>query len=774
MNSIQSIYDKVLSGVYPDSDDEQFINGRSMQILYQDALLPDELNDLKLILDLSNVLYNNTDRTRLPLEDGIYDLLVVAYERYHPYEVRGTPVQFNQVNESTDNNLINPIAFVDRDFVNDSLFINDEVLSKRPPHNSAVYESYVPIDTDRVIKKANVNVPHKYPKLVGTLDKCKFVLLSQAVEKGVANEPNVKIFERDFLGKHIQQGIINPNMPIDLVLELKYDGISVEADVTNKILSARTRGDTDADVAADLTPILGGFTFLNCPEIPKEEAFGMKFEAIITKDNLQRLCELRGISYVNCRVAMIGLAGASDAYKYRNFITLIPLETSLDIDRETELEFMNRYFNMGEYNRHAIIHANNYNEALFMVYKFVEEAERIRPIMPYMYDGVVVSYLDPSIKKILGREGAVNKYSIAIKFNPLKKQTVFLGYTYTVGMNGVITPMLHYNPVEFFGSIHTKSSGHSYSRFKELNLKKGDIIDLEYTNDVMPYATKANCAENDQNTNPYEEFPTVCPSCGTPLEFVSDKTAVCTNFSCPERVYNRASNMMKVLGIKDFAGERLKSLNIISLYDLANINPELAENVLGPVNGSKLLMRIHELLYSGMTYDYTLISSLGFSNISTVTWKKILKHISIHELLVAFDSSDMSSIENRMLNIKSIGPATVSIIKTEIPYFAKDLAFIGTLISNGYVKSYTGIEDNRPKVRFTGVRDQELEERLNQIGFDADGKASVTKDTRILIVPYEGFTSTKTNKVDNSKCLIVTVDDIKANPKQYYDAVMEM
>ena len=36
--------------------------------------------------------------------------------------------------------------------------------------------------------------------------------------------------------------------------------------------------------------------------------------------------------------------------------------------------------------------------------------------------------------------------------------------------------MIHYNPVEFYGTIHTKSSGHSYERFNNLGLRLGDII----------------------------------------------------------------------------------------------------------------------------------------------------------------------------------------------------------------------------------------------------------------------------------------------------------
>ena len=114
--------------------------------------------------------------------------------------------------------------------------------------------------SNNTISKRLRTSAHKYPSLVGTLDKVKFTLDSEAMAKGVYDSPNVAIFERDFLAKHVREGIVNPH-DITLVLELKYDGVSVEADVTDHILSARSRGDANNDIAADLTPILGGYKF---------------------------------------------------------------------------------------------------------------------------------------------------------------------------------------------------------------------------------------------------------------------------------------------------------------------------------------------------------------------------------------------------------------------------------------------------------------------------------------------------------------------------------
>ena len=69
--------------------------------------------------------------------------------------------------------------------------------------------------------------------------------------------------------------------------------------------------------------------------------------------------------------------------------------------------------------------------------------------------------------------------------------------------------MIHYDPVEFYGTIHTKSSGHSYARFNELALHKGDIISVEYVNDVMPYVSRPINDFNLDNEKivPLEVFP---------------------------------------------------------------------------------------------------------------------------------------------------------------------------------------------------------------------------------------------------------------------------
>lgn len=759
MEYLQQVLNRLMnadiSGVTPEFI--VFCGNEALRILNKKERLNEyDIACMELLIQISQILYNNTDRSLLALDDGVYDLLLERDKEYNnKVQVGAPPIEFRSDGEIIANkgDIIKPMIFMDdpEGYMNNELFYED--IGYPTPYYPELSDLDIDRNSGHMVTKKNLSVPHKYPKLVGTLDKCKFTLNKEARDRGVFDDRDVKIFERDFLGKHLQMGLFGPNDIIELDLELKYDGISVEADVSDHIISARSRGDTDADLAADLTPILGGYKFPFCPKV--NESFGMKFEAIITHQNLEKLSMLRDKTYKNARNAIIGLFGALDAYDYRDLITLVPLATSIeDMDRATEIEFMNKYYHSGEMLRYKIVRGT-YNQVLYMVYKFVKEAEALRPIMPFMYDGVVINYTDPNIIAALGRENSVNKYSMAIKFNPMVRQAIFTGYTFTIGQNGVVTPMLHYTPVEFYGGIHTKSTGHSYARFKQLNLAIGDAVQLEYTNDVMPYLTRCENQPSWGAHNPPVEFPTNCPCCGSPLTF-TDKSAICINMDCPERNLSKVTNMMKKLNLKDFSTESLRALNIVSLDELLNITPDRLA-VLGDANSQKFMERVNELKTKPI-YDYQIVGSLGFSNVAVEGWKKILSKISLESII---NSTEEDLIQN-LVSIKGIGMNTAQTIVAELPYFFKDLLAIKDMPN---VVRTIGMTSNK-SIRFTGVRDQELCNYLNSIGYDANGNAGVTRQTDILIVPYDGYTSTKTSKV-GPNTIIVGIDSFKANMDKY-------
>lgn len=759
-NILNQLLSQNLSCLNPENI--RIVSEESMRIINKENLDEYDVENAGMIISISQIVYNNTDKEILFLDDGVYDLLLEKYKNYNiNFQVGAPVIKFDQYGDTINQQEKELMSFVSSDpqkFIDNSLFYQD--LSKSPAIDINILNDSIVRNSGKVISKRNINVPHKYPKLVGSLDKCKFVLNKEAADRGVFDDENVKIFERDFLGKHLQMGLINMDTPFELIAELKYDGVSVEADVTDKILSARSRGDANEDIAADLTDILGGYKFPYAVPLSESEAFGIKFEAIIEYRNLQKMSELRGKNYKNSRNGIIGLLGSSDAYDYRDLITLIPLATSIkDIDRVDEINFLNKYYNSGEYLRYAVLRGT-YVDILFQVYKFVHEAEAMRNMLPFMYDGVVISYRDKNIINALGRENSINKYSVAIKFNPLIREAVFTGYSYTIGQDGIITPMIHYTPVEFYGTIHSKSSGHSYRRFQELNLAVGDIVQIEYTNDVMPYVTKSNTTIIN-NPNPPEQFPIVCPYCGSKIVFhESGKSAYCPNINCPERIICRIANMMDKLNIKDFGEETFRVLGTKSLTELLNYDLNTLQSFgLGPIVSEKLLDRINGLKQNSI-YDYKIIGSLGFSGIAIETWKKILKNIDIADIVYKTNEE----LYNELVSIKGIGQIIANIIISERQYFSADLF---TILNMENIIRSKGIINTGKIIRYSGCRpDDELSLYLESKGCDSNGNASVTKSTDILVVPYIGYNSSKVQKISENT-IIVDMAEFRKNVDKY-------
>lgn len=648
--------------------------------------------------------------------------MLVIYKKYDPnYQVGAEPIMFS---EKPQNEIIDEkVMCVSVDDMDSKLYMED--IWKQHTSINMARPRNMCFRVRPPISKRLINTQHKYPELVGTLDKCKFVLNNDAIEKEVFDKPSVQVFERDFIHKCLNDKVISPNEVFEMVGELKYDGVSVEAEVCgDTIISALSRGDTADNVATDLTPILGGYRFPFAGNVPNDLTFGMKFEAVITKYNLEKLGQIRGKTYKNCRNAIIGLFGASDAYKFIDYITLIPLATSLDIGRIDELKFLNHYYNSGEYNRFVIM-KGNYQEILFHVKQFTESAENIRSILPYMIDGVVISFIDPMKKKILGRVNSVNKYSIAIKFNPRKVRTTFLGYTYSIGKSGEVVPMVHFKPCEFIGGIHTKQTIHSYERFKNLDLTVGEQIDIEYVNDVISYVTKPDTEFNRNFKKNPEKFIEYCPFCGSKIVISeSGKSAKCPNVNCHERKIMRMIDMLDRLGFKDFAEESVRAIDLTSFKQLMTELTQEKLSILGPNTSILFLAHVNRLAHNPIE-DYKIMSALSFDGMANEKWKLILKYFTINEL---FSLSD-DDIYDKLTSISGIGPKVVKAIIDGKNNYHDDIEFI--INTFNIINSKGQVE--RPKVAFTGFRDTEFTKLLIDNGFDASDDYKVTKSLSALI-----------------------------------------
>lgn len=735
-----------------DTDFCQMMSVMTTQLLTDFNWGPNEIVLADAILRYSNIAYNCTDNEVLPLDDGLYDQLLEIYKKYNPnYQVGYKPSPIQQSNQSqydseTDLKVM-CVALTDEE--RDSKLFIEDILDQHTPISYAIDAQVMDLKRDPISKRL-INTTHKYPELVGTLDKCKFVLNNDAVNAGVYDKPSVAIFERDFIQKCLQNGIIGVGEKFEMVSELKYDGVSVEAEVCgDRIVSALSRGDTGDNIATDLTPIFGGYKFPHAESVRKDVTFGIKFEAVITKYNLDKMSRLRGKSYKNCRNAIIGLLGSSDAFNFVQFITLIPLASSLELDRISELKFLNAYYNSGEYNRYVTMQGD-YQQILFQVKQFTESAEMARSILPYMIDGVVISFTNPDKIKALGRVNSVNKYSMAIKFNPKKVRTIFLNYTYNIGKTGEVIPMVHFKPCEFIGAIHEKQTIHSYQRFKDLNLAKGDQIDVEYVNDVISYVTKPDNEFNRRNRNKPEEFIKICPFCGSEI-FISPtgKSARCPNPDCHERKIMRMVDMMDKLGFKDFSESWVRTLDITSFRQLMTAFTFDNTRQYGELTASYFIQAIQDVKNTPI-YDYRIMAAMNFGSIADETWKIILTKISIRDLLIQTPEWLKESIRG----LHGIGPMTVNTVTEGAQYYKEDIECALSMLHIIESRSVP----KKPRVAITGFRDEAFINLINGHGFDCSDSYSVTKNTVALIADSVESTSSKAQKARQYEIPIFTKD----------------
>jgi len=219
------------------------------------------------------------------------------------------------------------------------------------------------------------------------------------------------------------------------------------------------------------------------------------------------------------------------------------------------------------------------------------------------------------------------------------------------------------------------------------------------------------------------------------------------------------SNMLQKLNLKGFADSTIKELGVYSFKDLFTLSEEQLQ-IIGPTNAFNFFQAMNTLKTTPI-YDYQIIGALGFTSIAAKTWKLIFNEFTIKEI---FDSIQFEKSHAFILlsNIKGIGEATARTIIEEYPLFEKDIDFI---IREFNILDSKGQEE-RIQIRFTGCRPRDLADKLQSMGFDADCDGSVTKKTKILVVPYETFQSTKISKAPE-ECLIIPVDKLQENFDKY-------
>ena len=177
----------------------------------------------------------------------------------------------------------------------------------------------------------------------------------------------------------------------------------------------------------------------------------------------------------------------------------------------------------------------------------------------YPIDGLVGSFDDVAYGLGLGSTGHHPKHSLAFKFYQDRNETVLRDIEWSTNRTGQVNPVAIFDPVEIDGTTVSRASLNNVSIVKELELGLGDTITVIKANQIIPMVT-----DNLTRSGGYV-FPTVCGSCGKPLELRCDngrEMLYCVNPGCPairldQIAYFVSRDAMNIMGLSQ---ERLKML----------------------------------------------------------------------------------------------------------------------------------------------------------------------------------------------------------------------
>ena len=170
-------------------DNNQVIQSSIMEILnIPDKDIKDNPSDLQDLVDLitiGNITYNYSDSDVLPIDDGMYDLLVVKLQRvdYDKFTPGSIPVDIAKINSTykakidKDDKIVKPFTIMaddDRRKLDESLYPSILNYTKPFDSRSYLYKPFYVDDESMYINKRIRDVSHNYPQLVGTLEKCTY------------------------------------------------------------------------------------------------------------------------------------------------------------------------------------------------------------------------------------------------------------------------------------------------------------------------------------------------------------------------------------------------------------------------------------------------------------------------------------------------------------------------------------------------------------------------------------------------------------------------
>lgn len=427
---------------------------------------------------------------------------------------------------------------------------------------------------------------------------------------------------------------------VEIVCELKYDGLSISLWYENGVLTkALTRGDgvKGDNVIENIKTIAAIPQHIGTPEseVQLPDFVELRGEVLLSWESFERLNKEREAQgdalFANPRNAASGTLKLQDP----NEVARRGLDCYLYYILGEELPATKHYdrLQIAKQWGFPISDAVKVCHSLEEVMAYIHYWDTERKNLPVATDGIVLKVNDLSTQEELGYTAKSPRWAIAYKFPAEKQLTRLNAITYQVGRTGVVTPVANLEPVQLSGTIVQRATLHNEDFIRQLDIREGDMVWVEKGGEIIPKIvsveprTREKSFERKRDKNqeprpisndrtdegdkslllaPYSIFPKNCPECGTPLVRVEGEAAWrCPNeATCPPQIKGKMEHFVsrKAMNIDGLGSETIDLLysqgllhNIADIYDLKlddiarqeRLGEKSAQNMLAGIEASK-------------------------------------------------------------------------------------------------------------------------------------------------------------------------------------------
>lgn len=436
---------------------------------------------------------------------------------------------------------------------------------------------------------------------------------------------------------------------VKYIVEPKFDGLSVSCEYENGVfVRGSTRGDgtTGEDVTDNLMTIKSlPKRIANAPEFL--EVRGEVYMSFASFDELtKRQEENEEKTFKNPRNAAAGSLRQKNSKitASRNLdIFIFNIQQIRGTELTSHLQSMNYLTELG------------FPTAFYNVYDNIEdvikEIERIgnlRGNLDYAIDGAVVKIDSFSDRELLGSTAKYPRWAEAYKYPPEEKSTKLLNIEIQVGRTGVLTPVGNFEPVLLAGTTVSRATLHNKDFIEEKGICVGDTVIIRKAGEIIPEVLSVK--EHGENSVPYE-FPSVCPSCGSPVSCDDEEAAVrCTNTDCPAQLMRHlihfvSRDAMDIDGMGPAVLEQLIDADLVkSPADLYRLKAEQI-SLLDRKAEKSAANLIYSIEKSKSNELYRLIYALGIRNIGLKAAKVICENFETIDDIMNAQAEDFETID---------------------------------------------------------------------------------------------------------------------------------